>query len=170
VYIEGMDKIQIDHERAVGDRFIGWYNENRKKNFAYYGRPEEVPDLIYRDGTNELFIELGDAYYDRANALGRWERARGKTDAPKSWSGVNFDRALIANINAIIQDKSGKDYGPNCILVVNVDPELTTGDEMEAMLPEIVIPTSHFVEIYLTGHFGYSTPESGGYRCWKINN
>jgi hypothetical protein len=78
----------------------------------------EAPDLRYVDGTRVLNLELTDAYYDeQSDAAMQWDAARKKANAPDSWSGGDFDRALIKNINAGIAKKCRKDYGRNCVLV-----------------------------------------------------
>jgi hypothetical protein len=48
-----MDEIQEQHERAIGEAFIGWYNQQNGTRFVYHGRPREAPDLIYRDGERQ---------------------------------------------------------------------------------------------------------------------
>jgi hypothetical protein len=78
----------------------------------------EAPDLRYVDGTRVVNLELTDAYYDeQSDAAMQWDAARKKANAPDSWSGGDFDRALIKNINAGIAKKCRKDYGRNCVLV-----------------------------------------------------
>ena len=164
-----MDEIQLQHERAVAENFIRWYNQQHGTNFTFHGRPEEAPDQAFRDGENELQVEVADAYYDKADAMLKWKTARGAPDAPSSWSGSNFDDRLVESINRVIEEKCAKDYGRNCAFVVNVYPNLTTAGEMEAMLPEIRVPDGHrFTGVYLTGDFPHATGDIGGYRCWQL--
>ncbi len=165
-----MDAVQEQHERAVGERFIGWYNSNCGTHYEYCGRAGEAPDLMFRDGSNDLRIEVTDAYYDAADAEVRWKNARGMPDAPNKWSGVNVDDALAKHITARIERKSRSAYGGKCFLLVNVNPAITTAFELEALLPTISLPARHFFSaIYLVGGFGWSSSgEQGGYRCWKL--
>lgn len=103
-------------------------------------------------------------YYDNDDASAKWQIARNLPNAPSGWSGVNFDETLVANINAKIRDKCAKDYGPNCMPIVYISPNLTTFKEMEALLPRIEIPSKHrFAGIYLVGNFGVSSDSTASY-------
>ncbi len=164
-----MDDIQRTHEHAAGDAFVDWYNRENGKQFVYDERPREAPDLRYVDAGDILDVEITNAYYDKRDAEMQWKSARKEPDAPIRWSGTNFDQALVEQINARLTDKCSKDYGRNCILVVNTLPALTTADEMEKMLPQITIPNKNpFAGIYLTGNFPDSSSSQGGFRCWHL--
>ena len=167
-----MDEIQRKHERAVGEAFVDWYNSERGTKFDFDGRPHEAPDLLYRHGNEALQIEVGQAYYDERDAAFKWKGARGDPNAPKDWHGVNFNDALIQHVGKIIVDKCTKRYGSNCVLVVNVYPDASTIDEINARFGEVEIPRSHpFAGIYLTGHFSKDIlhpSRPSGYRCWKL--
>jgi hypothetical protein len=164
-----MDQVQPLHERAVGDAFIRWFNHGHGKNFTYDNRPREAPDLRYTDEREVLNLEITDAYYDEHDAVMQWKTARGRPDAPDRWAGMNFDEALIVNISERIAGKCSRDYGPNCVLVISVRPALTTGDEMEQMLSDIVIPERvPFAGIYLMGDFGSTASSKSESRCWQL--
>jgi hypothetical protein len=82
----------------------------------------EAPDLRYVDGTRVLNLELTDAYYDeQSDAAMQWDAARKKANAPDSWSGGDFDRALIKNINAGIAKKCRKDYAETAFWSITSD-------------------------------------------------
>ncbi|MFZ0034707.1 MAG: hypothetical protein WAK60_06950 [Sedimentisphaerales bacterium] len=163
-----MDSVQKKHERAVGEKFINWYNEHFGKSYtyAYCG----VPDLTYGDGSNEIHLEITDAYYDQLDATIKWQNFRGKENAPNHWSGKAPDDGLIEFINTGIAEKCKKSYGNDCILVINVWPYITSVEELENKLSEIEIPeTNPFMRIYLTGYFPYSTKSKGCYKCWEVS-
>lgn len=164
-----MDATQEKHERAVGESFVGWYNAQNGTAFAYQGRPSEAPDLRFTDGDQELLLEIADSYYDKRDAELKWKNAREVSGAPKAWYGVNMDAALTEHINTVIADKCGKNYGPRCILIVNVSPNLTTAEELEPLLKILKVPAHAFQAIYVTGGFPQSSQSAGGYRCWKIS-
>ncbi len=163
-----MDEIQEIHERAVGMQFVEWYNNSHGTSYQYVGRADEAPDLIFRY-RDELRIEVTDSFYDNADATLQWKKARAVSDAPKRWSGINFDESLVKHIADRIAIKSLKRYGGRCFLLVNVNPPITLPSELEAFIPSIKIPSNHaFAEIYLTGTFPSGPHEEGGYRCWKL--
>src|SRR5262245_5335613 len=152
-----MDLVQEQHERAVGDAFIDWYNAQNGTNYVYGGRGSDPPDLIYQAGTNQLFIEIAGSYYDEDNARMLWQHARNVPGAPGMWRGVRPDAQLIKAANAILAKKASKPYPPGCILVVNLYPDITSAEEFEAILADIKVPAQHpFRGIYVTGLF----PES----------
>jgi hypothetical protein len=149
-----MDTLQEQHERWVGDQVIDWYNSRHGSNFRFHGRCGEAPDLEYRDDGRFLRIEVGTAYYDGDDAKFMWLRARQHPDAPKQWSGSDFDAKLVEDINKEIKDKCANSYGPNCVLAVCVLPFHTSANDMEARLEEISIPANNpFDGIYLYGEF-----------------
>ena len=164
-----MDDTQRQHERAVGDTLIKELNRKRGTDYAFYRRGNEGPDLIYRDGRSQIGLEIVTCYYDSNDAEYKWKNARTRTDAPKRWSGVNFDETLVMNINKALQAKCSKHYGPNCLLAVSISPNLTTFNEMNELLPNIEIPPEHqFVGIYLIGHFGVSSDCNVNHAIWKL--
>ena len=53
-----MDKVQEQHERAVGDALIAKINRKQKKHFVFNRRGDQGPDLVYCDGNLEISIEI----------------------------------------------------------------------------------------------------------------
>ena len=165
-----VDEIQERNERAIGDDFMEWWNSTHGTDYHFAGRPDRAPDLTYKDADATIHLEVAMSYYDDADATFKWLNARGRPDAPASWSGTNMTDNLVENINRVLADKCKKAYGPNCVLVVNVAPAVTEAERLEGRLGEIVSPSqTTFSAIYLTGHFGMSTRSVGGFRCWRID-
>jgi hypothetical protein len=165
-----MDPIQETHERAVGDAFADWYNKRKGTSFEYNARGGDPPDLIYRDGTKELLLEITGSYYDGVHATMLWHNARDLPDAPDSWSGKSPDQKLVDSVNLALEKKSSKAYPSDCVLVVVVYPDLIAADEFTARLPEIHVPAGHpFAEIYVGGLFPESSGGNvGGYSWWRL--
>lgn len=150
-----MDNTQIQHEREVGDALIAELNRKQGKQYKFYRRGDEGPDLIYRYENSEIGLEIVSCYYDSNEAMFQWQNARNLSDAPRSYSGVDFSSNLVTNINDALEDKCAKDYGPNCLLCVYIRAGLTTFKNMNYLLPTIKVPSEHkFVGIYLVGYFG----------------
>lgn len=168
-----MDETQAGHERAVGDCFVEWYNNRNGTCLRYSGRGDVAPDLVYRDGTSELAIEITDAYYDDSVATALWAQARGSLDGPDGGTltgGQRPERRLIGAIEQRVEAKALAAYGGKCILVVHAHPAVTTASELDRLVSTIRVPDSHsFAEIYLAGQFPCSTDDGlGGFCCWKI--
>ena len=165
-----MDKHQLAFEHGVGDAFVAWFNALQGRRFAFFGRPAEAPDLTYRDGSDDLHLEIAGAYYDAQEAALWWGAKRGVADAPRTWSGKDMDEMLISNINQRLTEKCAKSYGSNCRLVIYVHPLITTAEDLELLLRQVRIPVRNpFSEIYLTGFFPASSAGSrGGYYVWKL--
>ncbi len=154
-----MDETQKQYELAVGNKLITKLNQKQGTKYTFKqrgdGRGDEGPDLIYRDDNSEIGIEVVTCYYDDSHAKLEWQNARNYPNAPQSWAGVNFNSALIENINKVLQDKCVKNYGRKCLLAVYINPGLTTYNEMDSRLLNIKVPPKHhFAGIYLIGHFG----------------
>ncbi len=165
-----MDAIQEQHERAVGDAFVDWYNKLTGSSFEYHARGADPPDLIYREGTKELLLEITGGYYDDEHATMLWQNAREVPGAPDSWSGKSPDQKLIESINLALGKKSNKAYPSACLLVVAVYPDLVSSKEFVALLPEICVPTGHpFAAIYAGGLFPESMGSAGGYSWWRVS-
>jgi hypothetical protein len=167
-----MDATQERHERAVGDEFVRWYNEGNATAYAFDRRGADPPDLVYRDGAQELKLEITGAYYDAPYATMLWKNARGRPDAADSWSGASPDGKLVDSINAALAKKCGKrTYPGGCALVVALYPDLTSVDEFADLLREIVMPPDHgFSEVYVGGLFPASSSGStGGQHWWRLS-
>ena len=165
-----MDTLQEQHERAVGGVFIEWFNEQTGTSFAFYTRGSDPPDLVYRDGTKEMLLEITGAYYDGGHATMLWQNARDSADAPDSWSGKGPDQKLVDSVTFALAKKSAKAYPSHCVLLVVVYPDLTDADEFASLRQEIRVPPGHpFAEIHVGGLFpASSSVSSGGYFWWKV--
>jgi hypothetical protein len=165
-----MDSLQEQFERWVGDQVIERYNTDHGTSFQFHGRAGEAPDLEYRDGSRSLRIEVSSAYYDdKEYPKFMWLAARKRPDAPDKWSGVDFEKKLVENINSVLDAKCAKSYGPNCALAVCVLPSLTFADEMESLLKDVRVPaTNPFHAIYLCGEFPAPIPNPAERRVWKL--
>jgi hypothetical protein len=128
------------------------------------------PDLEYRQGNRSLGVEVVTAYYDKEDdAKFKWLGARKRPDAPDKWSGVDFDKSLVENINAALVAKCAKSYGPNCVLAVGVLPDLTRAWEIESRIKDIRVPaTNPFEAIYLCGQFPATIGTPAELRVWKL--
>lgn len=165
-----MDKVKEQHERAVGDVLVAELNRKQRKQYVFNRRGDQGPDLVYCDGNLEIGIEVVTCYYDINDAKFRWQNARNLPEAPKSWAGVNFNSALIMNINrAIVRKCKEKAYGTNCLLAVNILPSLTTFNKMNDLMPQIKTPPKHrFGEIYLIGSFGVTGDSNVNHAIWRL--
>jgi hypothetical protein len=95
-----MDALQEQFECWVGDQVIKRYNTDHGMSFQLHQRAGEAPDLEYRDGSRSLKVEVSTAYYDdKEHAKFVWLAARKQPEAPHKWSGVDFDKKLVENIN-----------------------------------------------------------------------
>jgi hypothetical protein len=162
---------QAEMERMAGDRFIAWYNLSHGTNFAFAMRPGDAPDLEYRDGRNTLRVEVTEAFYDDlSDPRFKWQHLRGDSNAPRAWAAVEPDGALAVRIQARLQQKAVKAYGPGCILLIHVDPTASNPEDVERILRDINIPAKHgFEGVYVAGFFGFSgRNEAPGYRCWGL--
>jgi hypothetical protein len=164
-----MDDIQRQHERAVGDIFIAEFNCKQKTAYVFERRGNPVPDLIYRDINKQIGLEILTCYYDVNHAKFVWKHARCLPNAPKDYFGVDFNQALIKNINERLQEKCKKDYGPNCYLVIYLSFPLTTYKEIVSLLPNVKLPFNHnFVGFYVVGYFGVNNDSKENHAIMEI--
>lgn len=165
-----MDAVQDEHERAVANIFVEWYNRLHGTAYVYHTRGADPPDFVYRDGNSEMLVEVTAAYYDAKNAAILWRNARRIPGAPQSWMSKEPDRKLVESVNVALEKKCGKPYPPGCVLLVNVYPDITSAEEFQELLHDIHVPANcFFAEIYVTGEFPTSSGGSpGGYSCWKL--
>ena len=164
-----MDDTQKQHERALGDVLIVEFNRKQGTRYVFDRRGDGGPDLIYRDGSSEIGLEIVTCYYDSNDAKVKWQIARNYPDAPKGWAGVNFNSTLVMNINKALQNKCSKDYGPNCLLGLYIFTNLTTYKKMEYLLPDIKVPPKHqFVGIYLIGYFGVNNDSTVNHAILEL--
>ena len=165
-----MDRVQEQHERAVGDAFVDWYNKLHGAAYQYYGRGAEPPDLVYTFGTAELLLEVTGSYYDADQATMVWQNARAITDAPDFWICKNPDQKLVDNITMRLEKKSSKVYPSGCVLVVEVTPDVTTAEEFVDLMSAIHVPARNpFAGIYVGGFFQRSkSGRASGYFWWRL--
>src|SRR5438445_8648705 len=164
-----MRDLKENIERVIGDKFINALNAKNGSNFAFAGRPDVAPDLTYRDGRRVLNVEVTTGYYDTDHATLVWDAARGKLKGQRAWGGVDFESKLVAGLDKQLEEKCGKDYGANCVLLIYVDTPLTGAHEMEALLAEVKIPTRvPFVGIYLSGALPQSSSSLSASRWWRL--
>src|SRR5262245_23202859 len=136
-----MNAIQQQHELAVGDEFIQWYNKSQGTRFTHEIRAGEVPDVVYRDGGSKLLLEIVDCYYDSSFAKFLWNDVRGVPNVPQRWHGRrDFEEKLLVCINEVLKRKCEKRYGPNTILVLNIHLALSSAERFESMLLDIRVP------------------------------
>ncbi|MBS1213410.1 MAG: hypothetical protein H6R26_2027 [Proteobacteria bacterium] len=165
-----MDAHQFAFERGVGEAFIAWFNVREGRHFVFDSRPEKAPDLLYRDGSGQLALEIAGAYYDSKEATVWWGAKRGDPGTPREWSGKNMDEMLVSSINTRLTEKCLKSYGSDCMLVIYAHPLMTTAEELDSLRHRISMPLRNpFREIYLTGFFPMSSGGSrGGYYVWRL--
>ncbi|MDM0002894.1 hypothetical protein QTI24_30190 [Variovorax sp. J22P240] len=165
-----MEAIQEQHERAVGESLIAWLNERDGTSYSFLCRGDEAPDLIYGFDGRTLGIEVVGAYYDKEDSKMQWQGARRHPEAPKRWSGINFDDRLLGSIEKRIAAKCAKNYGSDVILLVAVRPALTAIPDMEALLRRLDLPNNiPFTAVYVGGDFPTSSYAQGGYKAWQVH-
>ena len=165
-----MDEIQERHERAVVKTFVDHRNSVYGDCLEYRGRPEGAGDARCVRGDREVIIEETNAFDDVGHAKFKWQNARNLPEAPKTGSGINFDRKLIGSINARLAEKCLNHYGASSILLINVPSMVTDAARMESLLCEVELPASvPFAQIFVVGHFPWSSSSFGGYGCWQIH-
>ena len=164
------ESIRDLHERGVGDAFISWFNAQHGTSYSFAQRGGDPPDVLYRDGSKTLPLEITTAYYDAADARARWKIARHDPDAPTGWSGFDANTKLIENIRSIIVDKCLGQHDPGTLLVISIYPAVTTAEEVDTLLEGISISARNpFDGIFLIGNFGISSSGGrSGYQVWKF--
>lgn len=164
-----MDPLQIQHERAVGDKLVEWINKRDGTHYVFASRGDDAPDLLYEHEKVKLGVEVVGAYYDQSSAAFLWGNARQVPGAPAQWFGVDYDQCLKINIDLRIAEKCSKAYGSNCILLIAVQPNLTPMADFQKLLPSLSLPTSvPFAGIYIAGDFPCSSCSQGGYFVWQL--
>lgn len=132
-----MDATQEQHERAVADSFLEFYNRENGTEYRYHSRGQDPPDLIYRSARHEMRLEITAAYYDTANAAMLWQSARGVPGARDMWISKSPDAKLIESINSTLTRKSLKRYPSGYVLLVNLYPDSVTAEEFADLISEI---------------------------------
>jgi hypothetical protein len=125
-----MDVTQEQHERAIADAFIDWYNQQNNTIFRFHKRGE-TPDFVYIFGNQTMLLEVTGSYYDEEYAEMLWQNARHRPNAPQMWKGKEPDQNLINHANINLTKKCAKKYPSGCVLLINIYPEITTAEEFE---------------------------------------
>ena len=158
-----MDAIKEQHERAIADAFINWYNQQHNTIFKFHERGE-TPDFIYIFGNRKMLLEVTGSYYDDDYAKMLYQNARHRPNAPQIWIGKEPDQNLINHANVGLTKKCAKKYPTGCILLINIYPDITTSEEFQSLIHQINIPLNNpFIEIYVGGRFPV-----GSFYYWKL--
>lgn len=166
-----MESLKEKVEKASGDKFIEWLNQSSGQEFHFKCRADEAPDLIYTNGVSEVGIEHTGAYYDHDHASFLWKGARNPEAEDKGhWEGVNPDISLSIAVKNCIEAKAAKDYGKNCVLLIEIPPGVTGRNELEELL--LPLPEGEgmekFIGIYVAGTFPFINGIGGGYHVLTI--
>lgn len=163
------ETLKQEVERANGDSFIQWYNQENGTCFVFDQIGADPPDLLYRDGDSVLPVEITTSYYDSNDATMRWKNARNDHTAASRWSGMNPDQTLVADISNQIRQKCIGTQDAGTILVVGIYSALTTKRDFEELKVNIDVPDSvPFTQIYAGGHFPTSSDSPGGLFYFKL--
>jgi hypothetical protein len=158
-----MDSLKKQHERAIAEAFIDWYNKQNNTKFSFH-KHGEPPDFVYIFENQTMLLEVTAEYYDEENAKMLWQNARRIPNAPQIWIGKEPDQSLISHANIGLTKKCAKKYPDGCILLINIYPDITTSEEFELLINQINIPSNNsFIEIYVGGNFPV-----GGFHYWKL--
>jgi hypothetical protein len=164
-----MNELQEKNERAVGESFIGWFNSENGTEYRFKGRPERAPDLIYVSGSKELYLEVTSAFYNKEHAKFIWKSARGESDAPNGWTGMNANESLVYAIHNCITKKAQKRYDKETLLLVEVPPGVTGAEELTSLLNlQKFSDNLPFIGIYIVGEFPIKKGSTGGFRVIPI--
>lgn len=141
-------------QSPIALEFMEWYNRKGKTRFVFERHDEEAPTLIFSDGRIQMRVEVATVYYDAKDAQFKWLGHRTDPNAPREWSKINFHTSLIKFINDGVVEKCSAKRGTKCLLLIDVEPTLTTPRELRNLLKEVVVPERNpFEGIYMVGHF-----------------
>jgi len=138
------------HERLLGDEFVGWYNQRERMSFGFERRGDDPPDLIYRAGSQQLFLEITEAYPDSRFAARFWSIIRPRRKATRFASTRDPHGGLVRGINDALQKKGQMRLPRGCILVVFLNHPLPR-EELDGLLPSIVVSRYGNGSVYLGG-------------------
>jgi hypothetical protein len=149
-----MESLKEQDERAVGDRFVGWFNAQYDLNYSFIRRAGEAPDLVYAlPDKTELFIEITSAYYGDEYAKFIWNGVRSSEDQVLVSEGSDLDAKLASDIVRIVGQKCGKRYEKHCVLVVGVTAFWTSAKTLRQLMSRCEFPDNNFAGIYVHGRF-----------------
>jgi hypothetical protein len=167
--VEQAESLKGLNERAVGDRFIKWFNSQHGLNYAFARRAGEAPDLIYAlPDKTELFVEVTSAYYGEEYARFIWGGVRSSEDMCLVTANTgDRDKRLVSEVVTAIEKKCIKRYETHCILVVDITSFWTAPEVLSDLLRQYSIPANVFAGIYIHGRFSdFHVPES--YRMIQV--
>ena len=149
-----MESLKEQDERAVGERFIEWFNTQFDLSYSFLKRAGEAPDLVYAlPDKTKLFIEVTSAYYGNKHAKFIWDGARSSEDQVLVSEGMNYDTKLVSDIVRMVGQKCIKRYEKHCILVVSVTSFWTPAKILAQLLSQRKFPDNNFAGIFVHGRF-----------------
>ena len=157
-------------ERWIGNEFVAWYNRRTETQFSYADRPDRAPDLLYRDGAAELFLEVAEVHYDDLFARVLWGEVRGDPRAPTAWGSPNaIDELFVQALDRVLGAKCQKAYPRSTVLVLYHFSPFAPASRMAQHLLRVTVPArSPFSAIYFTASLPPSGTDSAGYYCWQL--
>lgn len=161
--MEQIEPLKELNERAVGDRFIEWFNAQHGLSYSFSRRAGEAPDLVYAlPDAGELFIEVTSAYYGEEYAKFIWGGVRGSENSSLvSTDAGDLDKKIVLDVVMAVYKKSMKRYGKHCILVVDITSFWTSPDVLSNLLKQFPTPENIFAGIYIHGRFSiFHVPQS----------
>lgn len=163
-----MDAVLQQFEQAVGDEFAEWLTRTIGHACTFVRRAGEAPDLVYTYRGKELLVEVTGAYYDGAHAAFLWKAARGQSDAPDHWEGVEPDKSLAAAVIARVNQKSFKRYGQNTVLLIQIPPSVTRLSTLARLLKGRTPSELPFAGVYVVGTFPKENDLGGLYQVFPL--
>ena len=149
-----MEPLKEQDERAVGDRFVEWFNAQFGLDYTFLRRAGEAPDLVYAlPDKTELFVEVTSAYYAKEYAKFIWDGVRSEEDQVLVATHIDDDSRLVSNIVRIINQKCNKRYEKHCILVISTTCFWTSEKMLTQLLSQQKFPANNFAGIYVHGRF-----------------
>lgn len=149
-----MISIKEQDERAIGDRFVEWFNTQYGLNYSFIRRAGEAPDLVYAlPDKTELFLEVTSAYYGNEYAKFIWDGVRSSEDQELEDEDADLDTKLVTDIVRIVGQKCIKRYEKHCILVVSVTSFWTSAKTLTQLLSKCEFPDNNFAAIFVHGRF-----------------
>lgn len=149
-----MESLKELDERAVGDRFVEWFNTRFDLKYTFLRRAGEAPDLVYAlSDKTELFIEVTSAYYANEYAKFIWDGVRRSEDQVLVTARGDDDTSLVSDIVRIVNQKCNKRYEKHCILVISTTCFWTPAKTLVQLLLQREFPENNFAGIYVHGRF-----------------
>jgi hypothetical protein len=178
------DDLKTRTERWAGEQFMSWYNVSRGTRFRFYGHgTPPQPDLLYSDGSQQLWLEITGSFYGQDGADFEGMNARGLPNAPESWSSlkpdgtvVSIDAAFCGFLEKRLREKARKTYASVPILVVYHVSRLLSSESLSSLIHRLSVPEQHpFSRIFLVAGLPTGDPEGAfcvrelGQRRSRVN-